>query len=280
MAQENIPLQDTPEIYPQNSRFAIRWDRGKREFPIAAPGTTVPLLTLDYRSGRYVYAALRGQVRIEQALQDTPRGSGVLTKDRLARDLSSSGLAFSEDEINSLWQQMRAQGRGVGDSDPTVTRHHLYHGTEPFVHTEHSRTKGADALPRAANREEDCHVAADAFIKFAGLDPVHTGIDLVESPSYASLTEEIERHALPQLVEVAMKDPKVKRGKLVETHSCIVLGRTRDEFICFEKAGTALPWRLTTLRETYSMYERDFKQANQGRPHVFWTVNELLPKIP
>ncbi len=267
-AREGVPRI----IKPRDSRFGIIWDG--RAFNITLPNSATAC-TLSRESGAYVYAVLRGQERIESALEQHP--PGVFSKSNFVAGLATSGM-FSDEDVEALWQQVSGQYRNiVGGEDPSVTERPLYKTAGTFVRTEHAKPEGTDVIPRSANREEDCHVAARSFMKYARLEPVSTNMQLSESSSYDTLRRTIATHPLPQLIEVAMRDEEQKEGALVEAHSFIVVGKAEEEYVCFEKVGTALPWRLAPLKEIFDMYEMHFKQSNQGRPRLFWTVSELMP---
>ena len=131
-----------------------------------------------------------------------------------------------------------------------------------------------DSTPRKINREEDCHAASISFIEFSGLAPV--SIDLFESiMSYEDLRDAVEEHPLPILIKIQASDPKVENGRMIAAHSCIIVGKTNTDFICFEKVGVAYPWRLAPLTEIHQMYEHDFVTANEHRPQMQWEITAL-----
>lgn len=262
-------------IRPRDSRFGMRWDGA--QFHVALPnGANVFVLSRDL--GAYVYATLRGQERIEQSLAEHPRGT--FSKESFAAGLAESGH-FSEEEIEALWEQIHDTSQSieiVGGSDPTATKRPLYRTAGEFVRTEHGKPEGNDALPRTKNRSEDCHIAAREFMRHAHLEPISTEHFLSEVSGYAQLAGAVGAHSLPQLLEIYSRDTKVHKGKMSRIHSCIVLGKAGDDFVCFEKIGTALAWRFAPLKEIFDMYETHFKQANEGRPQISWSVNTLEPK--
>jgi hypothetical protein len=273
------------EICPENSRFGMRWNFEKKEFCVCAKGKSIPLLTLPYAEGRYIYACLRGQQRIEE-LGKLPEGAQsfrVLSKSSWARDMSGMGIALPEDDLQKMWRQLCAMP-GVqivrGGRNPAVTHRFLYTGHEAFAHTEDARKRtGMDVTPRVRNREEDCHVAARTFLRMLGLQPDVAYTILKELGSYEELIARMHGK-MPLLVELATHDSVANEfmgesaDAILRAHSCIMLGRSGDECIVFEKVGINLPWRLTTLREVYGMYE-DFKRANADRPKLLWTVSEV-----
>jgi hypothetical protein len=275
------------EICPENSRFGMRWNAQKREFYICKKGDAVPIVTLGYDEGKYMYACLRGQQRIEELGKmalDIGATGGVLTKSRWMRDMSTSGLNFEDADLQAMWGQLCAQSNSVvlrGGENPAITHSHLYRGAEAFVHTEDAEVRqGYDMLPRAQNRIEDCHIAAKTYLQMLGKEPSVAEAILQKISTYEKLAV-YARAPRPVLVEIASRDHRhnalqgLKKSALLKTHSCIVFASVGDEHLVFEKVGHNLPWRLTTLRDVYAMYEKDFKSANSGVPTLFWTVSEV-----
>ena len=266
------------EMIPKNSRFGILYDDVNRQFQITEPESGNELLQLDYETGKYVYAMLRGQQRIEDAGPDQADKIGPITKDRFVQSLSEGHVVFSEEEIQAFWQQIVGSNSRLtpAEADPSVTHRRLYMGKEAFVHTEHDVPKGIDATPHKLNRTEDCHIAAQTFMKYSNLEPISTACTLRESPPLKELQAVCEKNDFPLLVEVATQDPRVESGRPQSAHSLIALGRTDEgKIVCFEKVGIAYPWRLIALEDVYNMYEEDFKSANKGKTKFFWTISRL-----
>lgn len=261
-------------VRPRDSRFGIRAE-GEVCSVTTRDGAT--LFSIEGKGGAYVYACLRGQERIEQSLVDHSRGT--FSKESFVADLAKSGY-FSEEEIAAVWKQIRDTRQSVetvGGSDPAVTKRPLYRTAGEFTRTEHEKPEGNDVLPRTKNRSEDCHVAAREFMRHARLEPLSTELFLSEVSGYDQLAGVVGAHPFPQLLEIYSRDTKVKKGELSRIHSFIVLGKSGEDLVCFEKVGTSLAWRLAPLKEIFDMYESHFKEANNGRPQISWSVNTLEP---
>lgn len=274
MIEAPLPVERTDRIVrPHDSRFGIVHEKNSLHV-VGVDGTRLFAIAGD--GGAYVYACLRGQERIEQSLKEHPRGA--FSKERFMSDIARSGY-FSESEMQALWEQVReTYEHVVGGSDPTVTKRPLYMTAGEFVRTEHDKPEGSDVLPRMKSRSEDCHIAAREFMHYAGLEPISTELFLSTVTGYDELARVVGRHSLPQLLEIFSRDMKVKKDALSRIHSFIVLGRAGEEYVCFEKVGTALAWRLAPLKEIFEMYEEHFKRANENRLQISWAVSTLEPR--
>ncbi len=276
-------------IAPENSDFGMRWNHGDHSFAITSKDGSTELCTLPYSEGKYIYAVLRGQQRIEEAGKlpdhDVLR---TMTKDRFMKDMTAIGIQFPEAQMQKAWRDLlrTTSVRTIpAGKHPSLTHRFLYKGMQmepkqPFVWTEDKRKRtGMDVTPRIANRDEDCHVAARTWARMSGFTIVETGFFLKTCPTYENLAQHVAAYGIPALLEIVSTDPLLFHGVPHYTHSCIVLrSLAQGELLCFEKVGNALPWRLTTLRDTYTMYEHDFKQANAGRPKIQWNIQRLTPQ--
>ena len=269
------------EICPENSRYWMKWDTNANEFTIGKKGGTDALCTLDLETGKYVYATMRGQQRMEEMAQSAkPITRGVMHKDSFMRDMTRSGIAWSEEQLQELWKSIKAGSSHIspGGKEPVVTHRHIYLGKEAFVHSEDVRPRtGMDLAPRIANRAENCFTAANSFIRLMDREAVRTrDISMDVMPTYERLAAAVEHHPLPLLVEVATIVKPVQ-AQFERAHAFIVLAKEGSDYICFEKVGDAYPWRLAPMREIYDMYEKDFRAANssKGEPHVSWIASTL-----
>jgi hypothetical protein len=276
-------------ICPENSRFAIRHNRARNIFDVTDKKGEQVLLSIPYDEGKYMYATLRGQQRLEEmGMPSVPYARGQVSKDEYMRSMTSSSLSFTNKQLQRMWQQRRAVTRMSmrdGHGDPSTTHRYVYYHRgvarepEPFVHTEDDLVRtGMDTLPRQRNRKENCHVAARTFARMAGREPTPTTIQFTACKTFLDLLNKIKELPTPLLLEVATLDTSKKHGLPYAAHSCVVYKATSGEYICYEKVGNGYPWRLAPLAETFAMYSEDFTNANIGLARVFWTVKTLPEK--
>lgn len=276
-------------IAPENSDFGMRYNRADASFTVTSKDGRTQVCTLPFAEGKYIYAVLRGQQRIEE-VGKLPEHDALrtMTKDRFLKDMTSFGMQFPEAHLQKAWRDLlkTTSARVIpAGKHPSITHRFLYKGMgmeakQPFVWTEDKRKRtGMDITPRILNRDEDCHVAARTWARMSGFSIVETGFFLRTCPTYENLASQVQTYGVPALLEIVSADPLIHGGVPHYTHSCIALRVLENgELLCFEKVGNALPWRLTALRDTYTMYEHDFKQANDNRPQIQWNIHRLTPQ--